>query len=461
MGARELSGMCFFCALVGVANAPQKVDADARPSAMGPPYTGHFRVSVDTPRGLQPLFPAAPVSVKRLPKELSVVGATNGTAATPSSLNLETSKSLYAGAATATPKTPKREKKEAEVEDMMQGVEDLGEKKESATTEEDKKTTTYSCTTCGVDCTKSRYHCSKHPSIELCPNCYLDGRFPSTLFSGDFLRLEPVSPSNLPGQTAASAWSDQETLLLLEGVELFEDDWARVAEHVGTRTREACILQFLQLPIEDPFLGKPPAPGAPSSTKTTGTNSDLGPLQYNRVPFSPSDNPILTLTAFLAAVVPPKAASAAAEAAIVQLRGAANKTTPAEAVPLLEKAGATALGAAAAKASVLSDNETKELAELTHALVQLQLKKMELKLQHFEELESALELEKQNLEREKQQLYLDRLAFQKTMLSAPGGGVHPGASLMDYANLDGETLLSAPGVVQGEEGSAPEFKVLH
>ena len=49
-------------------------------------------------------------------------------------------------------------------------------------------------------------------------------------------------------------WSDQELLLLLEGVEMYEDDWARIEEHVGTRSAQQCIRKFLALPIEDPYL---------------------------------------------------------------------------------------------------------------------------------------------------------------------------------------------------------------
>lgn len=31
-------------------------------------------------------------------------------------------------------------------------------------------------------------------------------------------------------------WSQQETLLLLEGLEMFGDDWTEVADHVGTKS---------------------------------------------------------------------------------------------------------------------------------------------------------------------------------------------------------------------------------
>lgn len=61
--------------------------------------------------------------------------------------------------------------------------------------------------------------------------------------------------------TRGREWTEQETLLLLEGLELHRDDWNRVAAHVGTRTHDECILQFLRLPIEDPYLTDPASDG--------------------------------------------------------------------------------------------------------------------------------------------------------------------------------------------------------
>jgi SWI/SNF related-matrix-associated actin-dependent regulator of chromatin subfamily C len=43
-------------------------------------------------------------------------------------------------------------------------------------------------------------------------------------------------------------------LLLLEALEMFKDDWNKVSDHVGTRTQDECIMRFLQLPIQDPYL---------------------------------------------------------------------------------------------------------------------------------------------------------------------------------------------------------------
>ena len=49
-------------------------------------------------------------------------------------------------------------------------------------------------------------------------------------------------------------WSEQETLKLLEGMELYRDDWNKVAEHVSSRSQDECVLHFLKLPIQDPYL---------------------------------------------------------------------------------------------------------------------------------------------------------------------------------------------------------------
>ncbi|KOB77929.1 Uncharacterized protein OBRU01_01454 [Operophtera brumata] len=66
-----------------------------------------------------------------------------------------------------------------------------------------------------------------------------------------------VRPPWYRGGSRGREWTEQETLLLLEALELHRDDWNRVAAHVGTRTHDECILHFLRLPIEEPYLNDP------------------------------------------------------------------------------------------------------------------------------------------------------------------------------------------------------------
>lgn len=109
-------------------------------------------------------------------------------------------------------------------------------------------------------------------------------------------------------------WTDQETLLLLEALEMFRDDWNRVAEHVASRTQDECILHFLRLPIETPYVEEE---GNGPGGALSGTH--LGPLVYQPLPFSQAGNPIMSTVAFLASIVDPRIASAAAKAALGRL----------------------------------------------------------------------------------------------------------------------------------------------
>uniref|UniRef100_A0A8C7Z2Y4 SWI/SNF related BAF chromatin remodeling complex subunit C2 n=1 Tax=Oryzias sinensis TaxID=183150 RepID=A0A8C7Z2Y4_9TELE len=119
------------------------------------------------------------------------------------------------------------------------------------------------------------------------------------------LRTDMYSKKTCSSKSAASSmreWTEQETLLLLEGLEMYKDDWNKVSEHVGSRTQDECILHFLRLPIEDPYL--------------EDSSSSMGPLAYQPVPFSQAGNPVMSTVAFLASVVDPRVASAAAKSAL-------------------------------------------------------------------------------------------------------------------------------------------------
>ncbi|CAF3474273.1 unnamed protein product, partial [Rotaria socialis] len=97
-------------------------------------------------------------------------------------------------------------------------------------------------------------------------------------------------------------------------LEMYKDDWNKVCEHVGTRTQDECILKFLQLPIEDPYL--------------EGNGSSLGPLAYQPVPFSQSGNPVMSTVAFLASIVDPRVSSAAVKAALDEFSKMRDEVSP-------------------------------------------------------------------------------------------------------------------------------------
>uniref|UniRef100_A0A673LAY0 SWI/SNF complex subunit SMARCC1-like n=1 Tax=Sinocyclocheilus rhinocerous TaxID=307959 RepID=A0A673LAY0_9TELE len=281
------------------------------------------------------------------------------------------------------------------------------------------------------------------------------------------------------GASAGREWTEQETLLLLEALEMYKDDWNKVSEHVGSRTQDDCILHFLRLPIEDPYL--------------ENSEASMGPLAYQPVPFSQSGNPVMSTVAFLASVVDPRVASAAAKAALEEfsrareeappeifsasfhkiqqlghnldpaftlqtdsivgldpdhsektgtrltfflyfLEGERGEESTAEesfdmgltqgdgegmkrrvALEVVEgnfaTAAAAALASAATKAKHLAAVEERKIKSLVALLVETQMKKLEIKLRHFEELETIMDREKEALEQQRQQLLSERQNF--------------------------------------------------
>ncbi|XP_076339637.1 SWI/SNF complex subunit SMARCC2-like isoform X1 [Tachypleus tridentatus] len=431
-----------------------QVDADSRPTPMGPPSTSHFHVLVDTPSGLQPI-------------------------------------------------NPPRTQQPSAAQQML----NLDKNKENGDTKSEEKTST--------------------PPI------------------GDNfgLRLDQYAKKNAYMKNKAAAtisreWTEQETLLLLEALEMYKDDWNKVCEHVGSRTQDECILHFLRLPIEDPYLEDPACGGGA-----------LGPLAYQPIPFSKAGNPIMSTVAFLASVVDPRVSSAAAKAAMEEfakikdevpsalldahIRNVEAAATDGNADPKaglsvtgiagtgekegedgeeraekeqkddvssrqedeqslelkrdkleqektdsmdidksaedssdekkaedntinedgeeskssiteddkkkdmevqdktpetdrdrlvkdfqLSTAAAAALGAAAVKAKHLASVEERKIKSLVALLVETQMKKLEIKLRHFEELEAIMDRERETLEYQRQQLIQERQQFHMEQLRA-------------------------------------------
>lgn len=320
----------------------------------------------------------------------------------------------------------------------------------------------HTCDTCGADCSQVRYHSLKDKKLEICAPCYLDGRFPSTMFSGDFVKLTAASNAISQGSGVNDNWSDQEVLLLLEGVEMYDDDWSKIEEHVGTRSAQQCIRKFLELPIEDPYLN---------------TEGSMGPLRFGRVPFEQADNPVMSVVAFLAGVVGPGVAAEAAKTALHELTDnnttvdetdkdkteattteddrmeedakegteAANisapegesQTTshkPKTTLPhsKIVRAANLALKSSAKAARALADAEDNQIRTSLAQLIKLTLTKLELKMSQFEELEDILEEERKSLESARLSLVNERVGLKK-MLDAvraeiTRNGVGPGVA---------------------------------
>ncbi|CAK9436777.1 uncharacterized protein LODBEIA_P12990 [Lodderomyces beijingensis] len=252
-----------------------QIDPKTKSVIVGPQYTGHFQITLDAPEGLTPYIPEnATVSYKSeqsLKLEGSDVGGAAGGAADGA-----------AATASATPNEEKMNGKEKPDEndplqlnvEVKRNVYETGEKRLDFKAN---NSVHYACSICGKDTTEVRYHNLKIKSYTYNPNstinnasilcaiCYDQGLFPSNFSCSDFVELR--------NSESAHEWTEQEVLLLLEGIEMFatheapsaasgninvntNNQWNKISEHVATKSKEECLKKFIQLPIEDRFLTK-------------------------------------------------------------------------------------------------------------------------------------------------------------------------------------------------------------
>lgn len=346
-----------------------QVNPAMRPSPMGPPSTCHFHVLVDTPSGLKPF------EVNK-PKSQQASATQGGAGATPNA------SAVHNAHPNLTPASQQPENgTPSSAADTKRSI-----KKDLAT------------------------------------------------ISDNGLKIDQYAKKR---GTQHREWDDAETLKLLEGIEMYKDDWNKVCEHVGSRTQDECILHFLQLPIEDPYLEN---------------MKDVTPPLTQPIPFSKQGNPIMSTVCFLASVVPPPVAAAATKAALDEFskltedsgKEITTKTTtstpsqqkdqpPKSQQQQLQKqqqeepktneqnlttAAACALGAAAVKSKHLAAMEERKIKSLVSMLIDTQLKKLDLKMKHFEELEALIDKDRDVIENQRQQLLRERQEFHMEQVKA-------------------------------------------
>ncbi|PHH71465.1 hypothetical protein CDD80_5249 [Ophiocordyceps camponoti-rufipedis] len=464
-----------------------QVDAEQRPSHVGPPFTGHFKIICDTPRGLQAWQPSADPVV--LEGKRNHDTDRKGMAATSSrgDLNLNIGRNIYEASA-GTRSMNKNENKINGEASAANGVTDPAPVPVVKT----------HCHQCGNECTRVFFHSQQTDSTskakhDICPLCFTEGRLPANHTSSMYTKVE--NPACDVSADRNAPWTDAEILRLLEGLERFDEDWAEIADHVGTRTREECVLQFLQLDIEEKYLSSESPVNASTGLSMLGS-------QHGQLPFSSVDNPVMSVVGFLASLANPASAAAAAHKSADELKRSLRKqlgegsakdepevgnlasdatrdsqedkkdplsndsmdidtretairpptSTTADAGTNDGAALASVpLATVGARAAAFASHEEREMTRLVAAAANVTLQKLELKLKYFNEMETALRAERRELERGRYQLFLDRLAFRRRVQQAEErirmadvGGEHT-ARLMHEATTADLVRLSTQG----------------
>ena len=280
-----------------------QVLADIKPHPLGPPATAHFHILADTPAGLQPVNPGRSTLTAAMKQVIDL--EENSKPGTLASVN-EDSKSAGDGAVKSS------EGHEENAPGSVKVVEEKTEKdKEDKSMEVDAEKSSVDKPT-SAEPTPQQPVADKEPKAEKIehsaePTPKSEQSTVNPLLADQYAKGQIRSgmgfvkaPST--GSTVGRMWTDEETLHLLEAIEMYRDDWNKVADHVGSRTVEECIVHFLRLPIEDPYVDS--------------LNLGSSPLGYQPIPFSQSGNPVMSTVAFLASIVDPRIAAAAAKAAI-------------------------------------------------------------------------------------------------------------------------------------------------
>lgn len=283
----------------GIINA--LVTPDRRPQPLGPAYTGHFRVLLDTPTGLQPwLSSSSSPSSSRLRGLKSLpVPPPSSTNSTP--VETQPDDELVLPVRSALYQTRVGSNQSISTSDAQSVLQPFAQGNKKMKQHEQ-----YTCSACGISFDDGdRYVLSAAPTAGpvVSPHCYQLGRFPATFHASDFVLLpSPTStiwsntPSSLPshndnegpsGSKGAGlaeteekdAWTPVETLKLLGATQQYGLNWTQVSKAVGTRSAQDCALQFLQLPIEDRYLGSEPAQ---AHHETLGALASLVPPKVSR-----------------------------------------------------------------------------------------------------------------------------------------------------------------------------------
>uniref|UniRef100_A0A8C9MRP8 SWI/SNF related BAF chromatin remodeling complex subunit C1 n=1 Tax=Serinus canaria TaxID=9135 RepID=A0A8C9MRP8_SERCA len=230
------------------------------------------------------------------------------------------------------------------------------------------------------------------------------------------LRTDIYSKKTLAKSKGASAgreWTEQETLLLLEALEMYKDDWNKVSEHVGSRTQDECILEEVPLELVEAHVKK-----VQEAARASGKVDPTYGLESSCIAGTGPEEP----EKMGECCIPWEEKEA--EENKENVDGSKDKEAEAGKKKVeheisegnVATAAAAALASAATKAKHLAAVEERKIKSLVALLVETQMKKLEIKLRHFEELETIMDREKEALEQQRQQLLTERQNFHMEQL---------------------------------------------
>jgi len=205
-----------------------------------------------------------------------------------------------------------------------------------------------------------------------CRKCFDERAYADDVLRSDFFAADKL--------LVESMWSKEEELRLLEGINMYGDEWNLVSQHVQTKSKEECVFYFLRIPILENALPK-------------SGFSEIGPL------FVTAENPIMCVIAFVCAIVHPCVASACSKAAMMHIGKCSQ-----------EKVMRHMLDAGVGKAIEQRDLERRKIKRLMDVIYEAALRKIRMKMSAYKEMNVSIQRMRNELVGLRQGL-IDELEF--------------------------------------------------
>ncbi|RVX17765.1 SWI/SNF complex subunit SWI3A [Vitis vinifera] len=305
------------------------------------------------------------------------------------------------------------------------------------------------CGNCGDNCDSGHYNCLKGSPV-ICVKCFKNGNYGENRSVDDF----KFNDCNENRGNRGAVWTEAETLLLLESV--FKA-WRRLGACKSRASNDnTSSIKPVQTSLESQENIKNGGQGDEqiNESEQNGDAENQGPPLKRKCITSLSDAGISLMkqVAVISTMVGPHISAAAADAAVAALcdenpcvkdifDGAEDNVTEElgspfgitswreiqktssekNAIPLplqMRAAIATALGAAAANAKSLADQEHREIEHLVATIIETQMKKLHCKIQHFEDLELIMEKEYTHLKELKESIIAERIDILQRVFNA-------------------------------------------
>jgi chromatin structure-remodeling complex subunit RSC8 len=346
-----------------------QIDPKTKSFSMGPQFTGHFQITLDKPTGfaLQSTEAAVSTNVNEEVKRSSnmVVAINDEKSDEPSYKKQKVSNSI-------TPNVKLNLQLRKNVYDSVDDAFIL----QDSNTNNPKQVKRVYCSITGNDITETKYHNLKNKS-NISLDCFENSQFEDYFKSSDYIKLEKASLNN-----DSKPWTNSEVLLLLEGIEMFGDDWNLISGHVGSRAKDQCIIKFIQLPIEDTYLFK-------HITKSSYVEY-LKKLKENKT---------IDLSSLLTTI------SKNGDSIISSSSSTTTTTTTTTTNVTINS-----------NIQKHANEELENQSKIITSILKLSLRKFELKLQGFMNLESRISDQQKLIETEKENLVLDKMKVKKQCL---------------------------------------------